>query len=269
MSDEEGNVAANPKYVDQQYSTRSNLDVRLKLYRDYADPDEESMYRWMFGHVNLVPGAAILELGCGTGALWAENRDRLCENLRVVLTDSAPAMLEAARSSLPGTSFEFKSTDAQDIGFDDGSFDVVIANHMLYHVPDRRRALKEIRRVLRPGGRFFGTTNGWTHLIELRSVISRFCPSATVLPPRYVPEAFDIDNGARELDAEFSELKVHRRRGQLRVTEVADLLAYVRSTIGPDVDFQDAELAEHLTEHVRLLQDFEVTTSVGLLEATR
>jgi ubiquinone/menaquinone biosynthesis C-methylase UbiE len=58
--------------------------------------------------------------------------------------------------------------DAAWIPLADGSMDAVIANHMLYHVSDRRRALAEIHRLLRPGGRLYATTNGLGHMAELR-----------------------------------------------------------------------------------------------------
>ena len=74
----------------------------------------------------------------------------------MTLTDISPAMVDAAREQLDdvcGVKFEF--ADIQNLPYPDASFDVVIANMMLYHVPDIARGLSEVRRVLRRDGRFF------------------------------------------------------------------------------------------------------------------
>jgi SAM-dependent methyltransferase len=63
--------------------------------------------------------------------------------------------------------------DVQELPFDDGEFDVAVANHMLYHVPDLDRALRELVRVLRPGGRLVATTNGVRGLGEMWDLVGR------------------------------------------------------------------------------------------------
>src|SRR5436305_15089237 len=87
-------------------------------------------------------------------------------------------MLEEARRNLEkgGRAFRFELMDAQAIPFEDRGFDAVIANHMLYHVPDRGLALAEVRRVLKPGGRLYTSTIGGSHLRELDELVSRFEP---------------------------------------------------------------------------------------------
>ena len=57
--------------------------------------------------------------------------------------------------------------DVQELPFPDGTFDAAVAAWMLYHVPDRDRAISELARVLRPGGRLVAITNGRDHLAEL------------------------------------------------------------------------------------------------------
>lgn len=54
----------------------------------------------------------------------------------------------------------FKQIDIQDINFLDETFDIIIANHMLYHIPDLQKALHEVKRVLKAVGKFYSTTNG-------------------------------------------------------------------------------------------------------------
>ena len=107
------------------------------------------------GPARLAYGAEVLEVGCGTGALWA-NVAPLLPDLRLTLTDLSEGMLAAAeRAVSPLTNVAVagvRTCDVQELPFPDRSFDVAVANHMLYHVPDPLLAAAELARVLRPGG---------------------------------------------------------------------------------------------------------------------
>jgi ubiquinone/menaquinone biosynthesis C-methylase UbiE len=90
-----------------------------------------------------------LDLCCGQGNVSEALLSRGC---RVVGVDFSPAMLAMARQRAPAATFI--EADAQDLPFADGSFDRVVSNLGVCHVPDQPRALAEVRRVLRPGGKF-------------------------------------------------------------------------------------------------------------------
>ena len=98
----------------------------------------------------------MLELGCGTGSMWKGRIEHLPCGCHVTLTDISPAMVDAAREQLADVhGVKFECADIQNLPYPDASFDVVIANMMLYHVPDIARGLSEVRHVLRRDGRFF------------------------------------------------------------------------------------------------------------------
>ena len=94
----------------------------------------------------------MLELGCGTGLLWRENLGRVPHGWNITPSDAFQGMVQEAQQCLLHTDLEltFEVVEAQSIPYEKHIFDVVIANHMLYHVPDLARALSEIRRVLKP-----------------------------------------------------------------------------------------------------------------------
>ena len=95
------------------------------------------------------PGDKVLDLCCGHGNVT----ERLAAaGAAPVGLDFSAAMLAHARRRVPGG--EFIEGDAQNLPFDDGAFDLVVSNLGVVHVPDQPRALAEIRRVLKPGGRF-------------------------------------------------------------------------------------------------------------------
>jgi ubiquinone/menaquinone biosynthesis C-methylase UbiE len=88
---------------------------------------------------------------------------------RVVAIDLSSRMVELARER----GVDAREGDVQALPFEDESFDCAVANWMLYHAPDIDRALAELRRVLRPGGRLVATTNGKRHLEELWLLVGR------------------------------------------------------------------------------------------------
>jgi ubiquinone/menaquinone biosynthesis C-methylase UbiE len=184
--------------------------------------------RWVFDQWSLPSGAQILEVGCGTGALWQENMDRLPPGWTVVLSDQSPGMLQQARENLRNQAqrFRFEQFDMQAMPLSAAQFDAVIANHMLYHVPDLNQGLAEIRRVLKPGGRLYAATNGSRHMLELHQLLHEFDPAIPLSPWRL---GFSLENGAELLAPYFGQIELRRFSSSLRVTEVAPLVAYVMS----------------------------------------
>ncbi|MCJ7718148.1 MAG: class I SAM-dependent methyltransferase, partial [Anaerolineales bacterium] len=128
-------------YTDQsylrssQYRNSSNLSARALLHKKYST-NPETWTSWVFNHLALPGSCRILEVGCGPGYLWQENQQRISPGWEIVLSDLSPGMLEEAKNIL-GENFGvyYSAIDTQQIPFADNSFEAVIANHMLYHVP--------------------------------------------------------------------------------------------------------------------------------------
>jgi ubiquinone/menaquinone biosynthesis C-methylase UbiE len=105
------------------------------------------------GRLPVEPGGAVLETACGTGISTEYLRRGLPDGVSIVATDLSPAMLALAcsrRGDLAEVRFE--PADAQALPFDDGSFDAVTQQFGLMFVPDKPLAMREARRVLKPGG---------------------------------------------------------------------------------------------------------------------
>ncbi|MBN1964831.1 MAG: class I SAM-dependent methyltransferase, partial [Anaerolineae bacterium] len=164
----------------EQYKDSRNLGARAGLHQGFST-NTYGWQRWVFDQLeNLPPDAharaRVVELGCGPGWLWRENVNRVPAGWHVTLTDLSPGMIAEAQAALAdsGRAFAFDVVDAQSLPYDDAALDAVVANHMLYHVPDRHRALAEIARALKPGGRLIAATNGAAHMQELFDLIGRF-----------------------------------------------------------------------------------------------
>jgi ubiquinone/menaquinone biosynthesis C-methylase UbiE len=234
--------------LGEQYQDATKLRARVQLHERFST-NQYGWMPWVFDILASSAGGRMLELGCGTGALWAENVDRLPRDWKVVLSDLSPGMVEEARRVLrhSGKTCEFLLADVQTLPFADERFDGVIANHMLYHVPEVGKALSEARRVLKPGGRLLAATNGQKHMAELREMMIEFDPNVAFGAEGY---SFSLENGAGLLAPWFDQIQVHRYEDSLLVTEAGPLLAYVLSSIGNAESLLVGERLEELTDMV-------------------
>jgi SAM-dependent methyltransferase len=162
--------------------------------------------------------------------LWTLNQERIGAGWSAVLGDFSHGMVSRARMNLAGigTKFRFTVLNAGDIPFGDGRFDVVIANHMLYHVPDVNRTLAEIWRVLRPGGILYASTNGVGHMVEMEELTPEDIPFK---PVGEVIGKFTLQNGGELLGRIFGEVELRRHKDGLLVTEAEPLVDYALSRL--------------------------------------
>jgi ubiquinone/menaquinone biosynthesis C-methylase UbiE len=216
--------------VQEQYRDGSNLNARIALQARFST-NPYGWQRWVFDRLELPPEARLLELGCGPGLLWRENLDRLPEGWTITLTDASPGMLGEAQDGLGADPrFRFRVVDAQRIPFESGAFDAVVANNMLYHVPDLPRALSGIACVLGPGGSLYAATVGRGHLREMGWMLAVLDPAHPPEEPIWYYLKFDLENGAEQLSGYFSEVSFVPYEDALAITEAKPLVDYLLST---------------------------------------
>jgi SAM-dependent methyltransferase len=255
----------------EQYKDATKLRARVQLHEGFST-NKYGWMPWVFDHLGFPAGGQILELGCGAGALWMENVDRLPSDWKVILSDLSAGMVEEARGVLKRSRMtcEFLVADIQTVPFADGCFDGVVANHMLYHVPHVSSALCEARRVLKPGGRLLAATNGQKHMAELREMMRGFDPSVAFGAERY---SFSLENGAGQLAPWFDEMQLYRYEDSLMVTEAGPLIAYILSSIGSAESVLVGERLDELTtlveEELATHSAIHITKDSGLFVAHR
>jgi ubiquinone/menaquinone biosynthesis C-methylase UbiE len=258
----------------QQYRDASNLNARGALHARFGT-NHYPWFRWVFDQMlSVAPDSArVLEVGAGPAGLWRENLDRLPTDWQVTLTDLSAGMVAEQRAALSAPAFDFAVADVEALPFADATFDLAIANHMLYHVPDRPKALGELRRVLRSGGALIAATNGAHNMSELDSLIRAVAPdAATTEWKASFRHPFTLENGGEQLAHFFDSIEVRHYEDGLAVTEVEPLVAYIRSIDAPG--FREPEVIAAFTERVRdlLTQNdsvFHITKRVGLIVARR
>lgn len=115
------------------------------FFRPYAEE--------LAGRARALAPRRILETAAGTGVVTQSLHEAL-PNTEIVATDLNPPMLEVAAKRLAAPKVRFEAADAQELPFDDGSFDLVVCQFGSMFFPDKVRGHGEARRVLRDGGSY-------------------------------------------------------------------------------------------------------------------
>jgi ubiquinone/menaquinone biosynthesis C-methylase UbiE len=261
----------------EQYRTSSNLEARIALHTQFSTSSLD-YHQWLFDYIEVPNNAVVLELGTGSGKLWQINRKRIPAGWNITLTDFSAGMLEDAKKNLLATgAFDLKIMDAQDILFKDKTFDLVIANHMLYHVPDIDKAIREIRRVLKPAGRFYAGTGGLNHMKEMDDFIEEHMASKlgrVFERMDTVTGRFALENGARQISKHFETVKIYYPpTAHLQVTEGEPFMAYILSMARWEKLTKDIpnDLVDNVVAETRIIANekipIRITTSSRLFEA--
>jgi SAM-dependent methyltransferase len=122
-----------------------------------------TLHPWHETALRLIPdldGCDVLEIGCGRGDFTIELARRF-PGARIIGVDFSPAAIDVAKTRQRDATVSFSVADAQDLPFADGSFDWILTCECFEHVPSPARMARQMRRVLRPGGRFVLTTENY------------------------------------------------------------------------------------------------------------
>jgi SAM-dependent methyltransferase len=203
-----------PDVVEREYASEAGLRARASVYQGIAGPDAREV---AFEAVREAGPGRILEVGCGWGEFAARMASEL--DVEVVAVDLSPRMVELARERR----VDARVGDVQSMSFPDGTFDVAVANWMLYHVPDLDRGLSELARVLCPAGRLVAATNGLDHLGELWDLVGR--------DRRSEPLRFFAEYGAESLSLYFRRVERRDVVGTVMFEDAAAVRGYIGSSV--------------------------------------
>ena len=231
--------------LKSQYQNASNISARIELHNKYST-NKQRWFNWVLQECDISSGKNILELGCGNGALWAENISELSrhkyKDIQITLSDISAGILHDARQNieyatstyskkLRDLTFSYKAFDLNDIPFEDNSFDLVIAGHVLFYCEDVQLACKEISRVLKPGGRLVCSTYSSNHMKEIRELVKEF-DDRIVLSSNDLYKIFGLENGADILRGVFGEVELKKYKDEIIITDAGPLIDYIFSCHG-------------------------------------
>jgi ubiquinone/menaquinone biosynthesis C-methylase UbiE len=211
----------------RQYQDSSNLDIRKNFHKKYSTNSIE-FTDWIISKIKFFKGCRILEVGCGTGSLW-ENEAQLIDTFsELVLTDISKGMLDLVKERYAGRkNIQIQAMDVLDMPFENKSFDIILANSMLYHVSDLDLALENIQRILRDDGVFYATTFGKDGLIQ---TIQHAMFEMGLSDLKQIDDiSFTLENGSELLRKHFSVVEEETYENHLEVVEPLDLVEYIFS----------------------------------------
>ena len=232
--------------VKEQYSTSKGLDIRLAFHDKYST-NKQGYGSWLVSNYDIRKGMSVLEVGCGTGALWRGRDDQIDKCDSLVLTDLSEGMLKKAKENLGGKpNVEYRIEDIQNLSFNEDTFDVVIANAMLYHVPDLKKGISEVRRVLKNGGVFYCATLGENNFVE--KLAEWFRLGGEEFNPNH---NFTMQNGAEKLHVVFDDVTPLFYNDSFHITEIDDLMTYLRSlaSFKAVLDLPKQKIRDILADH--------------------
>lgn len=212
--------------VARQYKTTANLRTRISIHEKYS-VNKQGFGNWLLSHYEIPLHGRVLELGCGTGDIWKTNLSELDKSITLKLTDFSENMVAAVKEAFAAyAQVSYDVVNIEAVPYADSSYDVVIANMMLYHVPDLHKGLSEVRRVLKADGCFYCATYGEYGIMPyIAGLLGDYGVTDNT------NKNFTLQNGCEILRKHFSEVKRFDYEDSLAVTNLDDLLDYVDSLI--------------------------------------
>lgn len=227
---------SNRTLIAEQYKDTSKLALRKSLHEKYS-VNKTGFQKWMFQQYPFQPKSKILELGSGRGELWNyyfEDDVLRSYEMDITLSDFSDGMVDCLRERFCGCEelnkgnvpISVQKIDILNIPFEKETFDIIIANSMLYHVRDIDTALSEVRRVLKKDGTFYCSTlgvNGMTQYLY-RALDELGIPygNASRL-------SFTLQNGTQLLKKQFSRVERRDYEDALEIDHVEDYIEYIYS----------------------------------------
>ena len=226
--------------IVEQYHNATNLRVRIQLHHLYSTNPVE-WFSWLRGQIDFSRINRLLELGCGNGDLWVGNTIDL-RNREFFLSDLSEGMLEDAKLRL-NDDFSFMQIDAQNIPFKRDFFDAVIANHLLFYLPELDQGLEEIIRVLKPHGILYASTYSTNHMKEITELAQEFDPRIT-LSQTSLPSIFGKENGEEILSHYFQNVERRDYADTLVIDQAKPIVDYIVSCHGNQNEILSGRIEE-------------------------
>ena len=232
------NLLTEEEKIAEQYKTDENLERRIRIHSYSTNP--YGWTEWVYDQLGLKEGMKVLEIGCGNGLLWRSNAGRLPNGLRLYLTDYSDGMINQTKNVFTGYRKELKDKgvevyfqveDANNISLEEYDFDVIIANHMLYHVEKKQNCLNAIQKRLKSDGTFYCSTVGENHMQELHDLLKEFNDDIEI-PLSRIAKTFSLQNGEAQLKKVFTNVEKYEHDSNLIVDDVDAIYDYVYSYPG-------------------------------------
>ncbi|MBG7609528.1 MAG: class I SAM-dependent methyltransferase [Anaerolineae bacterium] len=231
--------------TEQQYATEDQLRVRISTHELFSQP-KTNFPQWVLEHLNWQDIHTVLDIGCGAGIYIPYLQKFLFDEGVIISADLSLGMLRDVAKKSFANGANLLNARARHIPLPDSSCDVVLANHMLYHIPDIPTVIQEIRRVLRPGGSFVAATNAESSMLGFLDEFKKACQSLGVSLPNlqaFFRKNFTLESGGNYITPYLKQMEIHNLESELVFPESTPVLAYIQS--------MHTFYQSHLPAHIR------------------
>jgi SAM-dependent methyltransferase len=244
-----------PERLAEQYSDSRKLLIRQETHRRYGE-SKTSFLEWATELMEIRPGMLVVDVGCGRGIYHPLFHNR---GARVIGIDRSIGMAR----EITGGCLSVVG-DAQALPLPDATCDVAVCNHVLYHVPDQALAMRELRRIVRPGGRVVIATNGAANNERMYEVARVAAAGLGRTDSIARSSPFRIEDVDRVRDI-FPSVRVEIFRNAFRFPESEPALLYWRSM--RDDPELEAAMRPRIEEIIRTEGQFRVPLVAGCFVA--
>jgi ubiquinone/menaquinone biosynthesis C-methylase UbiE len=235
MNSQNSNGSASTVATAQYEGTAKNLENRIAIYSYSTNP--ESWFSFLSSNISAVIGKCpkILDVGAGTGELWKNVTFSSPTDLRLV--DFSTAMCVKLQAlNIHNADVQVVQCDAANLPFEEKTFDILIASHLLHHVQSPSACLLEFARVLKPGGFIFiSLGNDSSYVNELIALSHKLGRSRSANEHNRIT----AETAKKEMEKDFKDIKEKVYVGDLEVPTVKPVLDYLDSL--PDGIMKEGE----------------------------
>ncbi len=253
--------------IRENYKNADHLNVRILLHKKYSQ-NPQGWYPFLAEHIPFVENQTILELGCGNGAFWVENNSTLPDQLSITITDISKGMVKVAKEAISQTnlSCNYDVMDINHLSYEKESFDIVIANHVLFYAHDRNKVCEEIAQILKPNGILVCTAYGQNHMKEIEHITKKFNPKIA-LSEVNLSDLFGLENAMDYLKPHFSSVNRKDYKDKLVLDDYRPLLHYILSCHGNQIEVlhgQRRKFENYLAELWKQKRKVEITKQAAI-----
>ena len=211
----------------QQYKTSTNLKNRANLHAKYAN---QNRFDWVAEGLDWNGIDDVIDIGCGAGWFWCSTKGAVPRAVNLTLIDASDHMQKLAYEQVSSCGY-FQSlasdtADAVALPHPENSFDIAIMMHKMYHVTDPKRAINEVKCILRPNGRIVITTNDETNL---KSIYEIGCDVFGGTPNDPAAAIFGQQDAIKILSDKFNDIQLREFHDTYTVTDAEDIVNYLTS----------------------------------------
>lgn len=211
--------------IDYKETSRDLL-ARIDIHQQYGSKDID---KWMLSILGNKKGLSILDIGCGSGKQCALMHDKLGENCKIIGGDVSSELLDAAKKR---KNIKYMKLDFNDpLPFPDHQFDLVTCCFAIYYAKDIERTVREIHRVLKPGGSLFTTGPMPNNKKSFYDIIHEATNKKIPRMPGSSRYSTEILTSIKRF---FNDVEVHIFENPLIFEQAEPFMIYVRASLSED-----------------------------------